>query len=629
MPFCGDCGRYLAYGEVCGCTKSAESSTGEAPGLHSYICSYCGANVDAGKVCTCPKAQFEARFVRTKPARPINGSSPVRSFSDSTATPPPARSYPYSPPSAGHVTSLPPQYRPYTQPPPKKKSRNAAVIIMTVVTVLLFAGLFTRLSHFKPGRDEKSKYDAVVTQPSTEKTTSGDKVTTSPATTEPATEEVTDVKPGGSHITIPTGALPTSFSLVDKGLVRDHVESQGEYGSCFAFSWIGIFENRLLAQGITSDFSEWAFFKSFKEWYYNANRTNDIASLANLHSAVVPESSAPYPDDDEEYDVDVDIEKGSEYMISDVYLLSETSGGTRDDISKVAKQYLSNGYALICSVYYDDGEQIYTDNNNGSWYVCDNIHNQKLAINHSVLIVGWDDNYSRSNFLNEPPGDGAWLVKNSWGVFYGDYGYYWLSYYDEMFEYSELAAADITDADLCDTMQSYWCYGWDYSYYNVHSNTAIEGTPMKKAYQACTYTAETDMDITAVSFFTVFDDMKYRVYVTTKDDEYIYYDHPDAYGTQQTCGYHMVETPLHKHIRKGDDYTVILELESEESGYLIVQDSEYASDKPTARAAKVGTCYVSADGSDWSDVKSYCLKNVDGTESIMPLCINVYGVETK
>ena len=52
---------------------------------------------------------------------------------------------------------------------------------------------------------------------------------------------------------------------------------------------------------------------------------------------------------------------------------------------------------------------------------------------HAVTIIGWDDNYSVSNFPadHQPPADGAWIVRNSWGDDYGIDGYFYLSYYDQ------------------------------------------------------------------------------------------------------------------------------------------------------------------------------------------------------
>ena len=65
---------------------------------------------------------------------------------------------------------------------------------------------------------------------------------------------------------------------------------------------------------------------------------------------------------------------------------------------------------------------------------------------HAVCVVGWDDNFPASKYPanNRPPGDGAWLVKNSWGNWSGDGGYLWVSYHDMTFTlYSSYPA--ITD----------------------------------------------------------------------------------------------------------------------------------------------------------------------------------------
>lgn len=61
------------------------------------------------------------------------------------------------------------------------------------------------------------------------------------------------------------------------------------------------------------------------------------------------------------------------------------------------------------------------DSRNSTFYT----ERKNTLPDHAVLIVGWDDNYSKDNFLNNafstseaaPTEDGAWLVKNSWGSY--------------------------------------------------------------------------------------------------------------------------------------------------------------------------------------------------------------------
>jgi C1A family cysteine protease len=73
--------------------------------------------------------------------------------------------------------------------------------------------------------------------------------------------------------------------------------------------------------------------------------------------------------------------------------------------------------------------------------------------NHFVLIVGWDDTQQ------------AWIVKNSWGYLWGDFGYFRIKWGEVSFGYWS-TAIDIRTNDACEnamTMIVPSSYQWDYS----------------------------------------------------------------------------------------------------------------------------------------------------------------------
>lgn len=72
--------------------------------------------------------------------------------------------------------------------------------------------------------------------------------------------------------------------------------------------------------------------------------------------------------------------------------------------------------------------------NSDSFYCADHSFATSQLTGHCVSVIGWDDNYPKENFSDSlsgtPTKDGAWLMKNSWGTYNGDEGYFWISYED-------------------------------------------------------------------------------------------------------------------------------------------------------------------------------------------------------
>lgn len=168
------------------------------------------------------------------------------------------------------------------------------------------------------------------------------------------------------------------------------------------------------------------------------------------------------------------VKKKKSGEISDEDIGSLLTGGMEFDhidmdVIDAMKDELLKGKALTIAFCADsfrpdqeDAKAKYINTDTYAHYTC------KLEnMNHAVTIVGYDDNYSRNNFLDHskdengdgqshlPEGDGAWIVKNSWGAVdnefpnYNDWGvdgsgYFYLSYYDRSVETVESFTFDVS-----------------------------------------------------------------------------------------------------------------------------------------------------------------------------------------
>ena len=164
---------------------------------------------------------------------------------------------------------------------------------------------------------------------------------------------------------------------------------------------------------------------------------------------------------------------------------------------------------------------------------------EEMELNHMVSVVGWNDSYPKENFKaaeNElPPGDGAFLVKNSWGNYDQYYqrngerltqlleeykgteyekqinrmynygipdksghgsGYFWLSYYDHsIISVSALDADDASDG-----------FDYDHNYqYDLARQIAVEAVSLptegEETKTANVFTAEGREELRAVSVY--------------------------------------------------------------------------------------------------------------------------------
>lgn len=189
--------------------------------------------------------------------------------------------------------------------------------------------------------------------------------------------------------------------------------------------------------------------------------------------------------------------------------------------------------------------------------------NRPTAGNHVVTIVGWDDTYPKGNFPTEPEGNGAWIVKNSWGSKDGDAGslshwgidgtgYFYLSYYD--MSVASLYSVTAADADPDTIIQQHDWVG-------VTESFLVSPMSTTEASAANVFTAEQDMIIESVTAFADASETNARIAIYLLGDEAETPDDGVLVAEQTTLlpfrGLYTVDLDEPVPVRAGQRYAVV------------------------------------------------------------------------
>lgn len=279
--------------------------------------------------------------------------------------------------------------------------------------------------------------------------------------------------------------LPKKYDLRTLGLVSP-ARHQGSYGTCWAFASLGSMESNLIKNGQATssvDLSETHLS------YYAYHQGSD--ALRNTVDDIVT-----YYDNGDGLEY---LRNGGNYMYSSVALLNGKgaanestwgyygySNATMSTLTKAlstntdyawttnsytakniymgdatdfdtVKEMLMEYGALYTNMYFLQKDSTVYNASTAAYY-----NTGVTSTNHAVNIVGWDDNYSKSNFATTPPGDGAWICKNSWGESWGEKGYFYVSYYDSSINKDTVVAFA---GEAYDSAENLYYYGGGNSLY--------------------------------------------------------------------------------------------------------------------------------------------------------------------
>ena len=381
--------------------------------------------------------------------------------------------------------------------------------------------------------------------------------------------------------------LPARYDLRDYRTLTP-VDNQGDYGTCWAFASTAALESSL------SDESSWDFSVDHMTMNSGFNISPTQGGDYNMAIAYLSAWRGPVSEKYDPYgDGVTDASLKAEKHLQEAQFFNEKD---LDYIKRMIMNYGGVESPIYMSIEHAwDASQDYQPLNSAYYYSGD------MEANHDVVIIGWDDHFSRENFKHMPENDGAFICRNSWGTAFGNQGYFYVSYEDAVLGKTGVAYTGIENPDNYSTIYQTDMFGW----------VGTLGYHAPTAWFANVYTAQSSESLKAVSFYAVDGCTSYDIYVVPEyagiEDlkEPVY----AGSGYWEQGGYYTVDLPEMVHLKEGQKFAVMVCITTENSELPIAIEYK-ASDLTSGVDLSDGEGYVSYNGQQWTSTEDAYACNV-------------------
>lgn len=416
--------------------------------------------------------------------------------------------------------------------------------------------------------------------------------------------------------------LPRKYDLrnVNGESFVTSVKNQYKNGGCRSFASLGALESHILKKfGKTVDLSE-NNMEVRHGYYYNNKPSPENARLGRTRESDIgylisdkgpylevddiyrpflqPDIEVPNGIDKNEYYKNLKVDDDDEYgpitqpkgVITGKNIPYRVTGFeflktvdnknliSEEDIklAQIKRAIMDNG-AVVTDVYMaHDGQsrfpyinEKYYNPKTFAYYADGKDEKYQNGANHAVTIVGWDDGFSKDNFVTKPSVDGAWIVKDAQGETFGDNGYFYVSFESVSMTQNPYVFTKVVE-------------GSKYSKIYQHDEIPFSGYVKSnnfapnlgdKSILFNVYKAKTPNErLTDIGFFTTKPNAEYEVYLipdfkefkneaeSFEEDYEEFYKNIQKYkvfsGTEEKAGYHVMELEKELNLEQNKEFSI-------------------------------------------------------------------------